>query len=127
MAFLTELFIKTAINLNPAYQMINIVSGGAANSMLIMPPKLLDLGTTINNLGIFNPIIEIWNWALYNLISPIFMIVFLILFFVGQYYLIKMNIYVFKNLGIKIFSIANFIIKSKKARIFISKFNQPLD
>lgn len=77
--------------------------------------------------GIFNAftnlVNSIWLWVLYNLISPLLVILFVILFFIGQYYLIKLYIKIFQYIGINVIKLFNLVIKSN----FIKKVINELD
>jgi len=72
--------------------------------------------------GFTNTITGIWLWILYNLISPLLVIVFVILFFVGQYYLIKLYIKLFEYIGLNMIKLFNFMIQSKFIKKVITEF-----
>jgi len=66
------------------------------------------VGQALDVASIFNPLnvmAEIWFWLLYNVLSPLLVITFTVLFFVGQYYLIKGYIWVGKHILVKLFDV----------------------
>lgn len=81
-----------------------------------------------SSIGGFTSIIgEIWAWLLFNIITPVMVIVILILFFVAQYYLIKMYIFVIKNVINKILDSYTKISNSKKFNDILSKYKSILE
>lgn len=70
---------------------------------------------------IASPFVDIWNFALYNIISPILLILFVILFFIGQYYLIKLYIKLFQWVFGNLFKLIDLILESKKIKSIIEK------
>jgi len=75
--------------------------------------KILSPATNVLNSFSFI-IFEIWNFILYNIISPIIIIVLTVLFFISQFYLIKGYIYLFKNTIPQFMKAYDYIMGSKK-------------
>jgi hypothetical protein len=73
--------------------------------------------------GFTNMISNIWFWVLYNLISPLLVILFVVLFFIGQYFLIKLYIKLFQYIGLNLIKLFNFIIKSSIVKKVVNEFD----
>jgi len=87
--------------------------------------KFLDIGQFAMDIGaVFN---EIWVWLLYNLLTPIILITFLILFFVGQYYLIKAYFFIIRKSYVVVSSLSNKVLQTERGSRFISGILEPFD
>ena len=128
MGFITETIIRTSLSVTPVAPILNFP---AVNELIesvnysfeevsLNPVNLLTSTIT-------NPILDIWAWLLFNLITPILLIVFLILFFVGQYYLIKLNITLIKYTFINIVKLVNFVLDSPRIKGFITTLKEELE
>ena len=42
---------------------------------------------------------SIWNWLLFNILSPILVIIFIAIFIIAQIYLLKFYFFILKNIG----------------------------
>jgi len=70
---------------------------------------ILDYGVNI----LVSPFTIIWEWLLMNILTPFLLLAFLILFFVGQFYLIKLYFYVGKVFILNLIKLFNLVMKSK--------------
>lgn len=87
--------------------------------------KVLNVGQFAMDIGaVFN---EIWVWLLYNLLTPIILITFLILFFVGQYYLIKAYFFIIRKSYVVVSSLSNKVLQTERGSRFISGVLEPFD
>lgn len=79
-----------------------------------LTPIVLNPSETISNslFSIGRVLDTAWIWILNNVLVPILVLLFTALFFVGQYYLIKIYIWVGKNLYSKLFEIYLFFHSS---------------
>lgn len=78
-----------------------VVIGGAVGTAVVtltMPSVSLAPSTLIAQAGggLFSGFQEIGYWILHNILTPITLFIFLALFFVAQYYLIKFYAYLFR-------------------------------
>lgn len=97
------------IGINPVLGTLLFTSGVGDVVVKELVPQALQTGNIIENFGLQLGIMinDIWNWILYNIFIPIMLLAYLILFFVGQYYLIKLYIFISRNLFTKITSAYN--------------------
>lgn len=87
--------------------------------------EILNVGQFAMDIGaVFN---EIWTWLLYNLLTPIILIAFLILFFVGQYYLIKAYFFIIRKSYVMVSTLSNKILQTERGSKFISGVLEPFD
>lgn len=67
-----------------------------------------------------------FSWILNNFVIPIIAIIFLVLFFVAQYYLIKIYIYLIKNVIGKVINWYQKLVQNKHMNKLINKFKENL-
>lgn len=97
------IIIQSLIATNPAFAPVGLFIGTELGSGIIEqivnnPSLSLNPFTIIDNsfYSLGNIFTDIWTWLLYNLITPFLVIVLTIIFFIGQYYLIRLYIILFK-------------------------------
>lgn len=123
MSFITDVILNNPLLLVPkeTYRLINTqIKEGSAILLDVIEVSVSNFGT---NLGytMTTPFILAWNWVLYNILTPLILMVFLIGFFIGQYYLIKLYFKMFRLIVLNIIKLFNLISKSPKIQSFITK------
>ena len=123
--YVTQVLIENTLAVNPATNFLNINTGEDSTlleSAIAMTIEYLSKGDFVSQLGeaFFSPILKIWFWLLYNLISPLLLIFFIVAFFVAQYYLIRMYIIVFKYLIGNIIKFYAWASNNQKIKDFLS-------
>lgn len=79
--------------------------------------EVLNPFNVVSNLG--NSITGIWNWLLYNLITPFILIVFIILFFWGQYKLFRAYFFVIGTVVSKLSAIIPKVAQTKQVKSIV--------
>ncbi len=113
----------------PAEILIPVASELSDDSLIFHQPlKILDPANIINALSntMSNTFTDIWMWLLLNILSPLIMIVFLILFFAGQFLLFRFYIYIFKALFPYIKSLWNLFKRTQEYKILRSMYSDVL-
>ncbi len=100
-------------------------TGSGTRELIKHSQKLLDVGNFVMDIGaVLN---EIWTWLLYNILTPLILITFLILFFAGQYYLIKAYFFIIRRGYVMVSTLSNKILQSERGSKFISGILEPFD
>ena len=107
---------------------VTIYESISSGSVVILDPVSLAVSKLSTSLadGLGLIFTGIWDWLLYNIIAPLLAIVFVALFFIGQYYLFKLYFFAGKFVFNKIFSILNKINKIDFIKEEIEEFKKLL-
>lgn len=126
--YVSSVLIKSTIKSSPLLNTIDFVYGSLSDGASIINLPIVNLGiaSSISN-SIGNVFNNIWLWLLYNLITPILLIVFVILFVAGQYYLIKAYIWIVKNIVLNVLRGYNSISKSAKVKQILNNYNKAVN
>ena len=125
MNYVKDVVIETALTMSPALTPFTFLYGTLADGAGIvnLPNLSLDVvGLATNSFA--NVMTGIWQWLLYNLIAPLLLILFIVLFLVGQYFLIKAYYFLIKNVVLRVISMYNMLIDSPRIKSFVNKFEQ---
>lgn len=126
----TEIIVSNSLSQVPLLGTIldSYVSGSTIGEIIVLNSQSLNSGFMFNSIfdSLTNVIMEIWLWLLYNLITPILLISFTIAFFVGQFYLIKLYIWIFKNTILKIVKVWGWIMGHKKVKQFVNNMEDDI-
>lgn len=79
---------------------------------MVSPSNLLGIAADIT----VSPFTSLFDFLLNNILAPLAIIVFIGLFFIGQYYLIKMYIFSIKTVFTNIVAIYERVLASKYAK-----------
>lgn len=124
--YVLEIVITTLTILSPAGALLGTtgILDGLVSQVVELVPKTLSPASIISDVGnaIVSPFITIWNWLLYNFISPLLVIVFVVLFFVGQYYLLKMYFKFFQYIGANIIKFIGWASQNEKFKKMLNNF-----
>lgn len=73
-----------------------------------------------------NLFIIIWDWLLYNILIPVLIIAYVGFFIYSQYLLIRVYIYIFKNVYIGGIKFYNYLKNNKIIKTIITDINEDL-
>lgn len=124
-AYVSQVVIEALLSSNPATALLYPLLGTETiGEVLVLANKSLSPANLVSSVGntIVSPFIEIWNWLLYNFISPLLVIIFVVLFFVGQYYLLKMYLKFFQYVGANIIKFIGWTSQNTKFKRILNNF-----
>ena len=98
-SFISTIFVASSIAINPIVPIttpliiaddLDLIELPFSDNIILSPAEFF-----ANSVG--NVFEVIWQWTLMNVLTPLIVIAFLILFFAMQYYMIKFYIFVIKS------------------------------
>lgn len=123
LTYVTEVSLETVLALNPATQLIQtgtvLATGYTPVELAIQQVPL----ATQKVLTFAEILTQIWHFILNNFLTPLFVLLFIVLLIVAQYYFIKFVIWAFKNVISRGLKLSNLVIQSKQFQKLHEKFD----
>jgi len=115
MAIETQLILQSLTLINPAFGVLSSTLSLGAITLKVLEPialSLSDIGSS-SAFALSRTLNIIWEWILYNVISPLLMILYLLLYFGSQVSLILMYYFIIKYVIIGTLKIYQSLARSK--------------